>query len=165
MNIVEEWKPTAGFPGYEVSNLGSVRNGLTLQKLIPQSNKKGYLQVHIGSKKPFVHRLVITVFIGKAPSDLHVVNHKDGNKRNNCVGNLEWVTHSENMRHSYSLGLRISPRKGNGGTKHPMVKLTPEQVQTIKDSRGKVYQRVLAERYGITQAAVSKIQLGQRRSD
>lgn len=68
----------------------------------------GYEIVHIVSditKKPRserVHRLIANTFIGKAPSPTHQVNHKDGNKINNKVSNLEWITPSENMQHYYS---------------------------------------------------------------
>jgi len=58
------------------------------------------------------HILVATAFLEKLnPS--HEVNHKDGNKLNNCVWNLEWVSHSENEKHAYATGLK---NRFNGGT-------------------------------------------------
>lgn len=62
-----------------------------------------------------VHRLVANTFLGNAPCG-HEVNHKDGNKQNNCVENLEWVTKSENQRHRY-LKLKAMPKSQLSGFK------------------------------------------------
>jgi hypothetical protein len=57
-----------------------------------------------------IHRLVAIAFIPN-PDNLKEVNHKDGDKENNSVTNLEWCTRSQNMKHAYLMGLRV-PNKG-----------------------------------------------------
>lgn len=86
-----EWKLIDEFPDYEVSTLGEVRNRTTMQ-VLRQVKSGGYMQVIIeGKYRRYVHRLVATAFI---PNDdnLPQVNHKDENKTNNNVDNLEWCT-------------------------------------------------------------------------
>ena len=72
-------------------------------------NEKGYLSVELWCnykrKVKKIHRLVAETFI-KNPFFKKEINHKDGNKKNNCVENLEWCTRSENMSHAYRTGLR-----------------------------------------------------------
>ena len=107
--IKEEWKAISQFPNYEISNYGRVRrmwkNHTKLKKT--RLNKYGYEIVHLSkdsiNKHCPVHRLVAMAFIPN-PDNLPEVNHIDGNKENNCVDNLEWVSRSENMKHAYSIG-------------------------------------------------------------
>lgn len=113
----EIWRDVVGYEGlYKVSNLGNVlsipRRGTHLRKehLLKQyKTKKGYLNVFLVKKcKSFytgTHRLVAQAFIPN-PKNKQQVNHIDGNKENNCVDNLEWVTNQENMDHSWRIGLR-----------------------------------------------------------
>ena len=74
-----------------------------------------------------VHRLIAETFIPN-PNNLPCVNHKDGNKLNNCVDNLEWCTHSENTKHAYENGLE----RKMFGEEHHAHKLTEEAVKYIK---------------------------------
>ena len=125
----EVWKEVGGFDGdYEVSNYGRVKSFKRYKKgkiLEPGKDSNGYLQVNLyNNKKPHpksIHRLVLEAF--KPNKDLTKTegNHLDGNKKNNYVGNLEWCTHSENLKHAYKLGLMI-PMKGQNhpfyGKKH-----------------------------------------------
>lgn len=109
------WAPVAGYRGvYEVSDAGAVRRvragrGTRAKELVPYSAGAGYLQVGLrtpGSRKKFyVHRLVASAFLGGSPPGKPEVNHKDGDKTNNSVDNLEWVSHSENHKHAYLTGL------------------------------------------------------------
>lgn len=88
----EKWKKIEIAPGYCVSNLGRICNG---EKIIPQHDINGYSSVCLkvsGKYKSFrVHRLVAIAVIPN-PDNLPQVNHKDENKANNCVDNLEWCT-------------------------------------------------------------------------
>lgn len=107
----EVWKTIKDFPNYEVSNTGKVRNKETKYIIRPLNGSNGYLSVRIRKQhgdyeKPsrLIHRLVAEAFLGGKHPDLQV-NHKDGNKHNNHVNNLEWCTRKENSQHALSLGL------------------------------------------------------------
>lgn len=99
---MEIWKDIKGYEGlYQVSNLGHIKNrhGRILK---PEYSNKGYACVQLRKdnkcKKYRVHRLVAEGFISN-PGNLPEVNHKDENKMNNSVENLEWCTHKQNMNH------------------------------------------------------------------
>lgn len=90
---------------YKVSNIGNVWS-LWKNDFLKLSINNGYKVVGLGYNKISnmhkVHRLVAQAFI-ENPKSLEEVNHKDGNKLNNCVSNLEWVTSAENSQHSVSV--------------------------------------------------------------
>lgn len=121
----EGWRPVVDFEGlYEVSDAGRVRRtgkaarhgkgrggGARLgHVLAPLKNRQGYRAVQLwrggeGAMR-LVHVLVATAFLGPPP-DRQEVNHRDGDKTNNALANLEYVTRSENARHAYRTGLRV----------------------------------------------------------
>lgn len=113
----EIWKDIKGYEGlYQVSNLGNVMSWVNNSQhkrtrgliLKPRISKHGYYYINIykdGKRKTVKnHRLVATHFISN-PKNLPCVNHRDGNKLNNKVSNLEWVTYSENRNHAINTGL------------------------------------------------------------
>jgi hypothetical protein len=71
----------------------------------------GYRHIIVNRKNKNVHRIIAETVIFN-PDNLPCVNHKDGNKLNNSVDNLEWCTHSENTLHSYQTGLQTTNRWG-----------------------------------------------------
>lgn len=108
---MEQWKPIEGTNGkIEVSNQGRVRSLLRgyPRVLLTQVDKKGYHRVRVsiaGEKKTYkLHREVAKAFLPNI-DNLPQVNHKDGDKSNNNVTNLEWVTNAENARHAIRSGL------------------------------------------------------------
>jgi hypothetical protein len=109
---METWKKIKGFEQYSVSTKGRVRNDLT-GRFKELSEFKGYLKTMFfyGSVKNYlVHRLVAEAFIPN-PEGKPQVNHKDGNKMNNCVDNLEWVDNKENYVHSVVKGLNSNAKR------------------------------------------------------
>lgn len=119
----EQWLPIQGYEGlYEVSDFGRVRS---LDRIVgrhtqgdfakagqirtPHLTPKGYARIQLSregqGRNYMVHRLVAEAFIPN-PDDLPEVNHKNGNKADNRVDNLEWITSSDNLQHAYDTGLK-----------------------------------------------------------
>jgi len=100
---MDTWKNVVGYDGlYSVSEYGSIINLRSGKVLNPSDNGIGYLVITLtyGEKKSFlIHRLVAIAFIDN-PMNYKTVNHKDGNKRNNHISNLEWCTQKQNILHS-----------------------------------------------------------------
>lgn len=101
----EEWRKIPKYDGYEVSNIGNVRNDKTKRAISIQQTKLGYthvtLRVNQKNVGVDVHRLVALAFI-ENPENKRTVNHKNKIRNDNRVGNLEWATHSEQNSHSHS---------------------------------------------------------------
>lgn len=127
----EEWRTIDEFPCFKVSNYGRVKRVLTqtgnpTDKLLSIQYKynNGYSCVNLNRKKQYVHRLVARAFIENSDNKPQV-NHKDGNKSNNHLSNLEWVTASENGQHAYhTLGIipYTKNRYGKDANRHRAIK-------------------------------------------
>ena len=117
-----------------------------------QRNRLGYMMVPLGtgtSKKKLctVHRLVLIAFTEDRPE--MQVNHRDGDKANNHLSNLEWVTASQNCKHREDMGLGIR------GEKAPRGKLTEEKVIEIRSLRALGWtQQKIADRYCVSQHSI-----------
>lgn len=130
----EIWKPVSINEIYEVSNYGNVRSkdrmvschkvhlrkvsGKILSGTVAAT---GYLQFGINGKSVLAHRLVAEAFIPKIDGNEHV-NHKDGNKLNNHVDNLEWCCPAENNKHAFAVLGRRPTALGKFGKDHPTSK-------------------------------------------
>lgn len=139
----ETWKAVVGFEGvYEVSSLGRIRvlervvvRYLTRRAKILTGKRSwhGYHRVGLcddrRSYTTQIHRIVAVAFIPN-PKGKPFINHKDGNKLNNSVENLEWVTASENCKHAFQSGLS----KGNFKTwpNNMKARLNPRLVRRIR---------------------------------
>jgi hypothetical protein len=82
-----------------VSNYGRLKD-LKDREIHPGKMSNGYLRIAINRKQQLVHRLVAEAFL-ENPEDLPYVNHKDSDKTNNKLENLEWISHADNITHSW----------------------------------------------------------------
>ena len=133
----ETWKSLSDYNGLiEVSDLGKVRKVQGKAAMLkPRLDKGGYLYVHIRISKlgidrmVKIHRLVAKAFIPN-PDNLPMVNHKDENKTNNCVSNLEWCTNKYNLSYGTARQRIFETIERNGGYKvRPIIQ---------KDSEGNI---------------------------
>lgn len=103
----ESWKPVVGYEDiYEISDKGRLKSlvkGYPMLRKCSPHKTLGYPYTSLSdegkTKMAYIHRLVAEAFIPN-PQNKEEVNHKDGNKANNDISNLEWVTHQENMNHA-----------------------------------------------------------------
>jgi hypothetical protein len=159
----EEWKDVVGYEEYfMVSTLGRVFSKRT-NKVLKQNLRKDRrvtVATRIGGRsgkvKCFkIHRLVAEAFIPN-PDTKSTVNHKDGDPSNNCVSNLEWMTHSENVRHAVDTGLNGTKT----GFDHSSTKLTRSQVEDIrlvyKPKHREFGYRALSRKYGVTHTTIKR---------
>jgi hypothetical protein len=150
---MEIWKTITNFENYEVSNLGRIRRKyLKGYKFRKPVNQRGYLTItfSIGSKfKKFqLHRLVAFEFIENIDNK-RCVNHINGIKTDNRIENLEWVTHSENEKHSFDVLGKIT----NGIIRR---KIPLNDINIIKNlySLG-LTQVEIAKKYNVSPSAIS----------
>ena len=154
----EEWRPVVGYEGlYVVSTLGRVRNaqnerllqgcwrpGEYRRVMLTKNGKHSYKHIHI---------LVALAFLGPRPPRKDV-NHRDGDKWNARLANLEYVTRTKNNLHYWTL-----PKSRPGGV-NPTAKLTPDQVRQIRLLKGKESYAATAKRFDVTDGTVRHIHKG-----
>lgn len=136
---------------YIIDSFGNVYNIKTNKYLKHKITKKGYHAVRLSGEFRknifvFIHRLVAYEFVINI-NNKPFVNHKDGNKSNNHISNLEWVTHEENMHHAFTTGLFDNKKKtkiGENGCNSKFSDILVNEIKYLVDS-------------GITKAEVSRI--------
>ena len=138
-----KWKDIVGYENeYQINQFGEIRtlkDSPKLKKydvLKPQISKRNgyvYQMLYKNGKEKLlrVHRLVAMAFLPN-PNNLPQVNHKDGNKQNNSVDNLEWCEQSDNMKHAYKNGLQ-TPSENQRKAIINTNKLKQKKVCQIKD--------------------------------
>ena len=131
----ENWLPIPNYEDlYEIDTFGNVRSLRRNIILKPNIDRKGYYKVGLTKDKKqkyyFIHRLVAFTFLPN-PNNYPVINHKDGNPKNNYVENLEWCTQRHNIQHAYDTGLKKGVSAEHKGSNNPKSKLTEEQVLKI----------------------------------
>ena len=167
-------KKIKGFSNYEISSCGKV---FSLKRKHNQSNKMNNEEIELkiqyidnayailgltdddGNRRmKSVHRLVAEAFI-ENPENKRTVNHKDGDKHNNVLSNLEWATYQENSQHAHNTGLNP---KQNGG-KNAMAKIKEEEcIQLIIDMLEGASNNELASKYNLHSRYISLIR-GKKR--
>lgn len=170
--MYEEWKTIPGIETHEVSNFGRVRSKTRVSSVIAdglagrpgvvtyERKLKGrplhlhynrrYIQVSINDHDESVHRLVAQAFLPPPVKGQTEINHKDGNKLNNVVTNLEWSSRSENEKHSYA---KLGKRVWNKGITYPNEK----GKQTRRENHLKFCNELLAElESGLTRKQIAE---------
>ena len=168
----EEWKDVENYEGiYQVSNLGRVKSlKYDKEKILSQyESKSGYLYVGLckdNKMKNFrVHRLVANAFIPN-PNNYQCVNHKDENKTNNCVDNLEWCDAKYNINYGTCINRRVANTNYKAISRKVAEKLSRQVYQYTKDGTLVAIWESTREcgRNGFDHNHVSDCCLGKRKS-
>lgn len=170
--LTEEWREITGFPGYKISNRGRVQScwcrgsktrmtavwKILKTRIHPQTKRHAINLKRDGtSNYRFVHHLVLEAFVGPRPEGMECRHFPDRDPGNNCVENLSWGTHIENMADKVFHG--TDPV----GTRHGGVKLTEEQVIEIRLRRiARQSYADLAKTFGVSNATIIYLCLGRR---
>ena len=176
----EIWKDIEGYEGiYQVSNIGRIKSfdrmvsnkgkpyiikGKIMAQYVRRSKNlkqgDGYFAVGLRKEKKqkgyFVHRIIALAFIPN-PLNKPTVNHKDGNKLNNNINNLEWATHQENTKHAWKNGLCYS--NSVHGEEHYRSKLTENDVLFIREcsETNEMSTLELSIKYDVSRSHINRI--------
>ncbi len=155
----EKWKPIKNYESsYLVSDMGRIKSLYTGKFLTPSPDSDGYAVLSLtrsGIRRSYRwHKLVLSAFIDNKHNKSQI-NHINGNKLDNRLSNLEWVTPGENIKHAYKMGI-----KRQDGSHNNASKLEDDEVFEIR--RRAITgenQSIIARDYGISQPTVSLIKL------
>jgi hypothetical protein len=158
----EQWKVISGSGGlYTVSNQGRIRSHFNGRErmLFPCKDTKGYLQFAMslpGIKRVRmkVHQAVALTFLGPRPSGAQI-NHISGDKNDNTVQNLEYVSCRQNIHHAWRNGLRRAEQ--TRGERHGMSKLTEENVREIRTCGNRTTLKNLAKRFEVSPQCIQGV--------
>lgn len=154
MPKVKYMKDIAGFDNYSILSDGTVFSHLRNRPLKAKKHSQGYLAISLGrGNQKLIHRIVAEAFI-ENPLALPFVNHKNGNKTDNRVENLEWVNNSQNLLHSVKIGTYNHARKVSDNY---LKKVSREDIREMISMRGRGERLVsIAEKFGISHPMVSR---------
>ncbi len=171
--MTETWSKIKGEPEhFEVSTFGRMRrlafvynrvhNGKMIDVPVPEIelvgsrlSAKGYKRINFNNKTRQLHRVVAETFVSGQTAERNQVNHKDGNKLNNDISNLEWVSNQENRDHAVLNGLQARGAKVS-------LKLSDKDVEAIlNDLKAGKSQYAIAEEYAVCQQTISAINTGK----
>ena len=141
---------------HTVTSTGKVRQRKTFEI---GGHRTKYQAISINSApEKYVHRIVAMAFIDN-PNNLPTINHKDGNKDNNHVSNLEWSTHSDNLKHAY----RVLDREPSTGPKRGLRNITFQDAEDIRElyASGSWSYNALGRQYGLYAPSIKSIILGK----
>lgn len=150
------WLPIPGWPLYEASDTGLIRNAKTGKIKSQRPNTNGYQRVqlyhHDVNYPRFVHLLVLEVFVGPRPHPGWEGSHKNGDRLNNAASNLAWKSKSDNEMD------RVEHGTSNRGERHGNSKLTADDVREIRRlcATGQ-RQQDIAHQFGLAKGYVSEI--------
>lgn len=150
------WKRCVEQENYFASNSGDIFSLITGKMLSNKPDSHGYIRLSIsvkGEKRSiYAHRMVMAAFNGVSTLD---VNHINGVKSDNRLENLEYCTHTENIRHAYRMGLVPPSPKGEKSVNSKLSRLDIfEILEKLKDG---VYQREIAKHYNVSQRCINFI--------
>lgn len=167
------WKSVPGYDDdYEVSDVGefrrlTTRSGRSLAepKLIKTGSRRGYRNITFckeGSIRTYsAHRVVWEAFNGFIPDGIQI-NHKNGNKADNSLANLELATPSENTRHAFTHLGRKPVKNPSPGQRNGRAKLSEADIPAIFAARALgLSQQKIAEKFGVSQVSISRVLLGK----
>lgn len=155
--MTEKWIQIKGYPDYQISNKLIIRSlkGGKYKIVSPYKSKNGYYQVSFSVKglvkKFYLHRIIADTFIEKVIRK-PFINHKNGNKLDNSIENLEWCTQSENVIHALKIGLSNNHGEGNHFSK-----LTLSMVKDIRDLCKIKIQKDVAKLFKVSNGTISAI--------
>jgi len=166
---MEIWKTIPGYSLYQISDMGRLKtfnwkNTGREAIMRPALDGSGYLRTMLKRdtdgkiETVKVHRLVLLAFTGN-PVNGSQCNHINGIRSDNRLLNLEWISHSENIKHSFRIGL-----SNNKGEKNPAATITEEKVKEIRKNyqygkkyRSGITKKQLAEEYGVSFNVIKNI--------
>jgi hypothetical protein len=164
-NIEEIWKDVVGHEGlYQVSNHGRVksfRDKVKGPKILSHNpgNKNDYPAFFSHGERILIHRALMIAFCPVDGYERLQVNHKDANKKNNHISNLEWTTAKGNAQHARALKIQKVLR----GSEKNQSKFTESDIPKIRElSRQGLSHGQIASRYNVNRATITKILLGIR---